>query len=86
MANLLENKKARFDYEILEKIEAGIQLQGFEVKALKNSKGSLEGAYVIVRGGEAFLMNMLVSPYQEKNTPKGLSLAGIANCSYHQKR
>ncbi len=71
MATLIDNKKAHFDYEILEKYEAGIELLGFEVKALKNHKGSLEGAYTIVRGGEAFVVNMLISPYQEKNTPSG---------------
>jgi len=66
---LIDYKKARFDYEILEKIEAGIELLGFEVKSLKMGQGSLEGVYVIVRGGEAFIMNMFVPPYQEKNTP-----------------
>lgn len=69
MTVLVDNRKARFDYEIQDTLEAGIELLGFEVKALKNKKASLEGAYVIVRGGEAFLMNMLVSPYQENNTP-----------------
>lgn len=69
MVNLIENKKARFDYEIMETLEAGIELTGFEVKSLKNNQGSLEGAYVIVRGGEAYIMGMLIPPYQEKNTP-----------------
>jgi SsrA-binding protein len=71
MSVLVDYKKARFNYEILETYEAGIELLGFEVKSLKAGKGSLEGAHVIVRGGEAFVVNMLVSPYQEKNTPKG---------------
>lgn len=69
MANLIDNRKARFDYDFLQEYEAGIELLGFEVKALKASKGALDGAYVIVRGGEAFVVGMLVSPYQEKNTP-----------------
>lgn len=69
MTILIENRKVRFDYEIMDTLEAGIELLGFEVKALKNKKGSLEGSFVTVRGGEAFLLNMLVSPYQEKNTP-----------------
>lgn len=71
MATLLDNRKIHFDYEILETFEAGIQLLGFEVKAIKSGKGSLEGSYVIVRSGEAFLCEMLVSPYQENNTPDG---------------
>jgi SsrA-binding protein len=67
---LIENRKARFNYELLEKMEAGIELLGFEVKALRNKQGSLDGAYVIVRGGEAFLVNSFIPPYQPKNTPK----------------
>ena len=70
MTTLVDYKKARFNYEILESFEAGIELLGFEVKSLKKSQGSLDGAYVIVRGGEAFAVNMFVPPYQENNTPK----------------
>ena len=67
---MIENKKARFNYELQDKLEAGIELLGFEVKALRAKQGSLEGAYVIVRGNEAFLVNSFISPYQPKNTPK----------------
>jgi SsrA-binding protein len=67
---LIQNKKAYFNYEILEKIEAGIELLGFEVKSLKNGQGSLEGAHVTVRGAEAFVINMQIPPYQPANTPK----------------
>ena len=66
---LIDHKKAYFDYEILEKIEAGIVLKGFEVKSLKLKRGSLEGAYVLVRAGQAEVCNMLIPPYQEKNAP-----------------
>jgi len=69
MVTLIDYKRAHFDYEILEKFEAGIELLGFEVKSIKKGQGSLEGSYVIVRGGEAYAMNIFVSPYQEKNTP-----------------
>lgn len=65
-----KNKRAFFDYEILEKYQAGIELFGFEVKAIRNGKISLKGAFVIVKNNEAFLINALVSPYQPKNTPK----------------
>lgn len=71
MSALVDYKKAHFDYEILDKFEAGIQLLGFEVKSLKKSQGSLEGSYVIVRGGEAYAMNIFIPPYQENNTPAG---------------
>ncbi len=67
---LLQNRKARFNYELQEKLEAGIELLGLEVKALRAKQGSLEGAYVIVRGNEAFLINSFIPPYQPKNTPK----------------
>ena len=69
MANLIENGKARFEYEFLESYEAGIELLGFEVKALRNHRGSLLGAHVIVRGGEAYLINADIPPYQPNNTP-----------------
>lgn len=67
---LIENKKARFDYEILEKYEAGIQLTGPEVKSLKTKKGSLAGSHVIVRGGEVYIVGMEIPPYQPNNTAK----------------
>lgn len=67
---LIQNKKAYFDYEILEKIEAGIKLFGFEVKSLKKSQGSLLGSHVIIRGNEGFVVNMDISPYQVANTLK----------------
>jgi SsrA-binding protein len=67
---LIENKKAHFDYEIVETYEAGASLVGHEVKALRAGKGSLEGARVGVRGGEAFLIGATIQPYQVGNTPK----------------
>lgn len=66
---LIENKKARFDYELLETYEAGAELFGFEVKAVKKGMGSLEGSRVVVRGGEAFLAGASIAPYQAGNTP-----------------
>ena len=70
MPTLVDYKKAHFNYEILERFEAGIELSGFEVKSLKKGQGSLDGSHVTIRGGEAFAVNMFVPPYQEKNTPK----------------
>ena len=70
MASYAENRKARFDYEILEKYESGIELLGSEVKSVRGGQMSLEGAFVIVRGGEAYLINANIPPYQPKNTPK----------------
>jgi len=70
MAHYAENRKARFDYEILEKYESGIELLGSEVKSVRGGQMSLEGAFVIVRGGECFLINANVPAYQPKNAPK----------------
>lgn len=69
MAVLIENRKARFDYEILETFEAGLSLKGWEVKSLKNKRGSLAGSRVIIRGNEAFLVGMDIPPYQPNNMP-----------------
>ena len=69
MAILLHNRRANFDYEILEKFEAGIKLQGFEVKSLKQKQGSLDGAYVTIESGEVFLINMHIPPFQPANAP-----------------
>lgn len=69
MANYAENRKARFDYEVLEKYEAGIELLGVEVKSVRGGQMSLEGAFVIARGGEVFLINANIPPYQAKNAP-----------------
>lgn len=71
MSAYISNKKARFDYEILKTFEAGLVLQGHEVKAIRAGRGKLEGAHVVVRGKEAYLVGSSVSHYQEANTPKG---------------
>ncbi|MEQ1561499.1 MAG: SsrA-binding protein SmpB [Nitrospira sp.] len=68
--SLITNPKARFNYEITDNYTAGIELFGFEVKSLRKSQGSLEGSYVTVRGGEAFLVGSFIPPFQEKNAPK----------------
>ena len=70
MPDLAENKRARFDYEILETYEAGIELFGFEVKAVRAGRMNLTGSYVIIRGEEAYLLNTDLPPYQPINTPK----------------
>ena len=69
MSALIENKKVRLEYELIDTYEAGIELRGFEVKALRAGKASLVGAHVVVRGGECYLVGATISPYQEKNTP-----------------
>ncbi len=69
-ALLIENKKARMRYTLVETYSAGLELSGSEVKALRGKHGSLDGARVIVRGGEAYLVGMTIPPYQASNTSK----------------
>ena len=70
MTTYINNKRAEFDFEIIEKIEAGMVLSGHEVKAVRAGKGSLQGAYVVVNETKADLKGATISPYQEKNTSK----------------
>lgn len=63
------NKRAYFDYNILETYEAGIELLGFEVKAIKSNRINLAGSYVIIRDNQAWLLNADIPPYQPLNTP-----------------
>ena len=67
MAVLIHNKKAGFTYEIIERFEAGIELLGHEVKSIREGHGSLDGSYITIRGGEAFMMNVNIPPYQAGN-------------------
>jgi len=64
---LADNSKARFDYEILEKFSAGLELLGHEVKSIRNGGASLAGSYVSILGKEAFLLGANINPYQPKN-------------------
>jgi SsrA-binding protein len=70
MSVYISNKKAHFNFEILEEFEAGIVLYGHEAKAIRAGKGKLDGGHVVIRGGEAFLVGVSISPYQPANTPK----------------
>ncbi len=70
MEILINNKKAYFNYEIIEKYVGGIELFGFEVKSIKAEQGSLEGAYVTIRGGEAYLIGANIPAFQAKNSPE----------------
>ncbi len=65
-----ENRKVFHDYEIIESYEAGLVLEGHEVKSVKSGRITIAGAYVKILGNEAFLIGAGISPYQPKNTPK----------------
>lgn len=67
---LIEYKKAFLKFAPVETFSAGLELLGSEVKALRSKLGSLDGARVVVRGGEAYIIGMTIPPYQAANTAK----------------
>ncbi len=62
-----DNRQARFLYEILETYEAGIQLTGTEVKSIRAGRANLQDGYAIVKNGEAWLLNVHISPYNQSS-------------------
>ena len=67
MEIISKNKKARFNYEVLEKIEAGLSLKGTEVKSIRNKNVSIEESYAQIKDDEVFLYNLHISPYEQGN-------------------
>lgn len=65
MKSIVNNKKAFFEYHILERYIAGIELQGSEVKSIKNSKVSLGESYCFIENGEIFIKNMHISEHEQ---------------------
>lgn len=65
--SIARNKRARFDYEILEQWEAGIVLTGTEVKSLRAGRATINDAFGIVKDGELWILNMHVPPYEQGN-------------------
>jgi len=65
-----ENRRARLDYDIAEAFEAGVELLGHEVKSVKAGRMGLNGSYVLIRDGQAWLLNASIPPYQQGNVPE----------------
>lgn len=63
----IKNKRANYDYEIEETYEAGIVLKGTEIKSIREGKAQLKDSYAIIKNGEAFILNMHISPYDKGN-------------------
>lgn len=63
----INNRKARYDYEIEDTIESGIVLTGTEIKSIRNGKANLKDSYAIVKNNEVFLLNMHISHYEQGN-------------------
>lgn len=85
MPDLYFNKKALFDYEILEKFEAGLALKGFEVKSAKAGRINLQGSFVTVKNSNLYLINAAISPYQPKNTPENYEQTRSRKLLLHKK-
>ncbi|MEG0285423.1 MULTISPECIES: SsrA-binding protein SmpB [Vagococcus] len=64
---IAQNRKARHDYTVIETIEAGMVLKGTEIKAIRNRRVNLKDGYVRIKDGEAFLVNVHISPYEQGN-------------------
>jgi len=64
---LITNRRARFSYEIMETVEAGISLMGTEVKSIRDGQANIKEAYADVRDGEVFLVGAHISPYEQGN-------------------
>ncbi len=67
MRVIAKNRKAFFDYQILENLEAGISLMGSEVKSIREGGVSLKESYAEIKDGEVFLLNCHISPYEASN-------------------
>jgi SsrA-binding protein len=67
MKIIASNKKAYFNYEIIESLEAGIALLGSEVKSIREGRISLKDSYAEIKNGEVFLLHMNISPYEQAN-------------------
>lgn len=84
MAMKITNQKAFYDYEILDRFEAGINLMGAEVKAVRLGKVDLAGSFVKVRGVETYLINAKIYPY-EFARPEGYDLKRTRKLLLHKK-
>lgn len=67
MATYIDNRKAHFNYSVEETFEAGIELMGHEVKSIKGGQGTMSSAFCVVRGGEAYILNLHIPPFQPHN-------------------
>ncbi len=67
MRVIAKNRKAYFDYQILESLETGISLMGSEVKSIREGRVSLKESYAEIKEGEVFLLNCHISPYEASN-------------------
>ena len=63
----INNRKAKYDYEILSTIECGIVLTGTEIKSIRNGNANLKDSYAVIKGNEVFILGIHISEYKEGN-------------------
>jgi len=85
MKILAVNRRAKYDYNILETFEAGLALKGHEVKSIKIGHLSLKGAYISIKNNQAYLLNAYISPFQPKNMSKDYDPERARKLLLHKK-
>ena len=81
----ITNRSVRRDYEVYETVRAGLSLTGTETKSIRTGRGSLAGARVLVRDGDAYLVGAHIPPHQEKNAPVGYDPERTRRLLLHRK-
>lgn len=66
--SIAQNKKARHEYTLIDKFEAGVELQGWEVKSIRSGKANITDSYVFIKDGEAFVSNMMITPLNQASS------------------
>ena len=86
MDDISVNRHAHFDYEILDTYEAGIELFGFEVKAVKTGHINLTGSFAIIKDNQAWLINATIPAHQPQNAPKNYDPIRTRRLLLHRKQ
>ncbi|OGI12358.1 MAG: SsrA-binding protein [Candidatus Margulisbacteria bacterium GWF2_35_9] len=81
----IQNKRAYFNFEIVEKLEAGIVLSGNEVKSIRAGQVTITEAYIIVKSAEVFINNMIIQPYTNSNTFQPIEINRLRKLLLHKK-
>ncbi len=84
-ATIAQNRKARHDYHLRERLEAGLVLEGWEVKSLRAGKVQLVDSYVLLKGGEAFLLGALITPLTSASTHRETDPTRTRKLLLHQE-
>jgi len=86
MQVLAKNRRATFDYELTERLVAGLVLSGDEVKSLKSGHGSLKGSFIALRNSEAYLNNAHITPYARASDKAGIDPTAARKLLLHRRQ